>query len=696
MGTTTKGLIAKEDLKLYDGVSPTFTRKTSSGGTGTYTAFDWAGIDVNVAYGGKTSAALTSAIGDAGSTTQTGFFLSPGAWTLSANLTFSGYTNIFLDFAPGAIIDGAYTLTFDSADQIKAQPNQQIFGSSVTVVFTNGGTVHADWWDVDGTADDVQIQAALDSLSSGNKTGIVSLLAKNYVIPSKVTIPGGVALVGAYDMFSAATGTILTSNVAADACVQMGDGATVSAAHKIENIRVTAGTGTDGIGIYVYYCYNTKIIHSRADGFTTGTGIKIAGGSSGEKPTIQTLVRDVYLAGSLVNLLLTGAASDDGSSCDEGYFDNVRIVMSELANATGLYLQKGYLNQINRMTIVDQSLTAGTVGIKIGDGARSVVYTARQNYWYALNIEVLTTPFVVSALATNNAVYGGNVFHGGLTPIMTDSSGGNGLVLHNFAHALNVAQFDWPNTGQTNINLLYNPEFERWENGTAVAPTSWTFSGAGASIARDSSNERKGTYSAACTRSGANTNLYQLVSNFAHLKGRQVTAACWVKASVADRALISLNDGVAANTAVYHTGSGSYELLSVSRKIDASATQVALYLQIETGDTTVYFDQAIVAEGNEVIPPQDAPLLDSKRLYNTKTWAPGEIADDGVDTEDVTVNGAAVGDPVVVGYAGIDEAGWLLEGHVTAANTVTVRLFNESGGALTPASGLLKVMVFKY
>lgn len=50
---------------------------------------------------------------------------------------------------------------------------------------------------------------------------------------------------------------------------------------------------------------------------------------------------------------------------------------------------------------------------------------------------------------------------------------------------------------------------------------------------------------------------------------------------------------------------------------------------------------------------------------------------------DVTVTGAALGDFVLIG-AGVDSAGGILVGAVTAANTVTVTLFNTEGSdALT-------------
>jgi hypothetical protein len=39
---------------------------------------------------------------------------------------------------------------------------------------------------------------------------------------------------------------------------------------------------------------------------------------------------------------------------------------------------------------------------------------------------------------------------------------------------------------------------------------------------------------------------------------------------------------------------------------------------------------------------------------------------------------------------------WLLSAQVTAANTVTVTLRNDSGGTIDPASGTLRVTVWKH
>jgi len=165
VGTTTKGQIAKDDLKLYDGANSTFTRKTSSGGTGTYDVIDWVGVDVLHQYGSaKNDVAITAAILAAGSS-DTQFFLASGTWTITNSISIP--ENIALNVMPGVDFDGAGTLTFDNAQQVIARTDRQIFGSSITVVFTNGGTGYVEWWGENttpGTTDmAAEIQAALTS-----------------------------------------------------------------------------------------------------------------------------------------------------------------------------------------------------------------------------------------------------------------------------------------------------------------------------------------------------------------------------------------------------------------------------------------------------------------------------------------------------------------------------------------------------
>lgn len=87
----------------------------------------------------------------------------------------------------------------------------------------------------------------------------------------------------------------------------------------------------------------------------------------------------------------------------------------------------------------------------------------------------------------------------------------------------------------------------------------------------------------------------------------------------------------------------------------------------------------------------------TKHLSGTKTWNPGTIAAGAVATTTITVNGAAVGDTVVVGTNSLGaNSGWLLSGHVTAASTVTLTILNHTGAGRTPGSGTYRADVWQH
>lgn len=80
-------------------------------------------------------------------------------------------------------------------------------------------------------------------------------------------------------------------------------------------------------------------------------------------------------------------------------------------------------------------------------------------------------------------------------------------------------------------------------------------------------------------------------------------------------------------------------------------------------------------------------------LTGSATYDAANLADGAGATTTVTVTGAAVGDFVTGVAHSVDLAGISVTAWVSAANTVSVRFQNESGGALDLASGTLRVRV---
>lgn len=146
-------------------------------------------------------------------------------------------------------------------------------------------------------------------------------------------------------------------------------------------------------------------------------------------------------------------------------------------------------------------------------------------------------------------------------------------------------------------NLLEWSNMEDWVSGTSAAPTEHTLSGASATVAQEATIVKRGTYSAKVTRVGADAMLYYDLPSYASYQGRQMTFGCWVYATVASRVRLGLGDGVGTTNSSYHTGDSTWQFLTVTRNIDISATRLRFGMEVNTGNTSGYFDGGIGIEG---------------------------------------------------------------------------------------------------
>ena len=150
-------------------------------------------------------------------------------------------------------------------------------------------------------------------------------------------------------------------------------------------------------------------------------------------------------------------------------------------------------------------------------------------------------------------------------------------------------------------NLLDWSYMEDWVDGAASAPTGHVLTGVDATVAREATIIKIGTYSAKVTRVGNNATLYAAITDYDNYKGRKVTFGAWVYATVADRARLSVSDGVGSTESSYHTGGSSWEYLTVTHDIDTSATQLRAEMQVNTGNTAAYFDAGVMCLGDSAI-----------------------------------------------------------------------------------------------
>lgn len=149
-------------------------------------------------------------------------------------------------------------------------------------------------------------------------------------------------------------------------------------------------------------------------------------------------------------------------------------------------------------------------------------------------------------------------------------------------------------------NLLEWSNMEDWVDGTSSAPTDHTLTGASATVAREGTIVKRGTYSAAVTRVGADAVLYADYAGFASYLGRQMTYGAWVYATVASRARLQIGDGIGTTNSSYHSGVAGWEFLTVTRNIDTTGTRIRCGLEVNTGNTTAYIDGGVLVEGSSV------------------------------------------------------------------------------------------------
>lgn len=77
----------------------------------------------------------------------------------------------------------------------------------------------------------------------------------------------------------------------------------------------------------------------------------------------------------------------------------------------------------------------------------------------------------------------------------------------------------------------------------------------------------------------------------------------------------------------------------------------------------------------------------------TCTLDAGSLTDGTGESDTITVPGVALGDMVLGISFGVSEAGVTVTGYVSAANTVTLRVQNESGGTVDLASTTVRLVV---
>lgn len=161
----------------------------------------------------------------------------------------------------------------------------------------------------------------------------------------------------------------------------------------------------------------------------------------------------------------------------------------------------------------------------------------------------------------------------------------------------------------------------------------------------------------------------------------------------------SLVDGAGVTTNVVVTGAllGDF-VVSVSLGVDlqgisvtgyvSAADTVSVRIQNESGGTLDLASTTI----RVAVLPQTSSASKIGMLIGAATYDTASLADAAGATTTITVRGAALGD-YVIGSFGVDLQGITATWYVSATDTVSVRIQNESGGTIDLASTTLRCRV---
>uniref|UniRef100_A0A6M3IHZ4 Uncharacterized protein n=1 Tax=viral metagenome TaxID=1070528 RepID=A0A6M3IHZ4_9ZZZZ len=188
------------------------------------------------------------AVDDIGTTNKATIFLRHIAATANTDYVFgttdnyTSNTNITFIFENGARLSPSTgkTVTLPSPENVIVDPEQQIFTGAGLIAFAKPGTAYPEWWGIDGTADEVQINAAM----VGNTGGVIKLLPRTYTIADDIAVTQKSELVGS------GLNTIVTGSVTGDMIGVNVGGGTAWSGGAIRNMQIQGTASGRGINLY--------------------------------------------------------------------------------------------------------------------------------------------------------------------------------------------------------------------------------------------------------------------------------------------------------------------------------------------------------------------------------------------------------------------------------------------------------------
>jgi hypothetical protein len=140
-------------------------------------------------------------------------------------------------------------------------------------------------------------------------------------------------------------------------------------------------------------------------------------------------------------------------------------------------------------------------------------------------------------------------------------------------------------------------------------PLGWSVGGWGVpSLTRSNTQKHDGLYSGKIISDTGTCGAYQIIPSFASYANKEVKMSAWVFASVGGVGQLVINDGVTTSGGNIHSGSSSWEYLTVRHNVDGTPLDLRLVCYVYNAANTVYVDDVTFVSG-ESIPEVEPSLL---------------------------------------------------------------------------------------
>lgn len=524
----------------------------------------------------------------------------------------------------------------------------------------------------DGITDDTdEIQAAIDATPITG--GTVFFPQGTYVVSSAIIVPFKITLQGV-----GAGASIISFDSGTDTAIIDATQTSITPYVCLRdlNIRGSGRTTFTGAGILFQGVLMGEIRNCEISG--VDTGIRFDGTSVGSGNSVLTCRIVQCQIGSGAN---NAASVSIGVHLygDETHGPARNIIKDTLIRNTDDYAAYIQGAATGDNTFDNCEITGNTGnGILIGGGHYNRVQNCRFE-----NTAITGYAIDIGSKADYTIIGPGNAYIVGGNDLIRNQ--GDATYMLDYSH---TASRNSPGLASNEGigQLLRNGQLEHWDRNTAV-----NWSTTNGTLTKETTTVKRGSASAKFVYATADSYFYQDIAPWSsYYKGRAITFSAWVWADSTDAKLQIISYGTW--NSVSHTGDSSWEHLTVTCDAvgsSATFTRCQLYL---SGGCTAYIDGAMVIEG--VVGRPFAPHPSDCDYYASDTWDPASIADGDKEAKDVTVTGAALGDFAIASFS-LDVADLQLSADVTAADTVTCVLSNNTGGAVDLGSGTVYIKVLK-